>query len=860
MYFQLVNNPRFAIENPEAAARRQELVGFGLTGVLYAGAIACGIVPVGQRIECDVNFAGHADIRRCYYTAVNFVPWSMTVVAFFETPRLVFAVPIYATYITVHILGQYIEDQFDWTDCVVAGLGAVVYMAMLLLQTVVRERAERRHFINNVKLQRANRDIAKSMCAVKEVLRAAMPQELFDDDLSLSLSAASQRSADATVGICAFADFAQWSCGMLEHEVVLVLHNVSSQFDLGLAMHGVVRAMTYGDRYVVCAGLISECDRHDEHVLAFAEWQLVAGPATTSALPFQVRAAVCTGPLVGGVAGSTSMRYVLSGPAFAQAQQDLIVAAPQTVRTAVLTVNPNFVDAGQGTPPLESFFKIPVDLTPTITSVPFSRITLRFDDENVQAEADLFFEAEAKAMADATCIIPSLFFVMMLTAAQIEMSSERLVRPSHANPLPSVLLATAAVISYSSYAIRNIMSYRNVYALQALGLVVGMLGLATIDCVFAAPHLSVICVLGFPAMFPRLQWHQQTLLQFLCVVAPASYWASFVYPFAKPFTAVINLNGFLLFVVVRYSMSKWSVVRFIVSRVATSAVNSAVERAQLHQALLSGLLPPHVLPHADPMAFSQGQAPAYMRQWQNLSTLQVSMQLDSSATTFAHFSAAWSGVASTVADIGGGLLEMMQATGDTFLVAGPFTEEDDKLTNGAPRAAASIQRINDERRHAAALYTVALVRALHDLLAQSSCSFTAVMTCGNAYGALLGASLLTFRLFGSAVRESDAMLEAAPRWYCPIAFATDGFRRQHANFGFRKSRAPEDAGMSVAYKSRFGASTSQVSWAGSDDEAFCEAVTWRVRGVGAMAVCALRHVFLETLDISPPHDDDDSPE
>jgi hypothetical protein len=40
---------------------------------------------------------------------------------------------------------------------------------------------------------------------------------------------------------------------------------------------------------------------------------------------------------------------------------------------------------------------------------------------------------------------------------------------------------------------------------------------------------------------------------------------------------------------------------------------------------------------------------------------------------------------------------------------------------------------------------------------------TAVVTAGAAYSTLLGAALLTYRLFGAAVRENDAIIGAAPR-------------------------------------------------------------------------------------------------
>jgi hypothetical protein len=71
------------------------------------------------------------------------------------------------------------------------------------------------------------------------------------------------------------------------------------------------------------------------------------------------------------------------------------------------------------------------------------------------------------------------------------------------------------------------------------------------------------------------------------------------------------------------------------------------------------------------------------------------------------------------------------------------------------------------------------------------------VTTGNATGTLLGASLLTYRLLGPAVRSCTALLAAAPRvpyagGQASSAFATASFRQQFVNFGV--VRRPVDGG------------------------------------------------------------------
>jgi hypothetical protein len=208
---------------------------------------------------------------------------------------------------------------------------------------------------------------------------------------------------------------------------------------------------------------------------------------------------------------------------------------------------------------------------------------------------------------------------------------------------------------------------------------------------------------------------------------------------------------------------------------------------------------------------------------------------------------AWAAVARLVPATKNGLLEMVQATGDTFMLAGAFSQQSD-----------------DALRLKAAL---GMLRFLHDLRRELAglCSYTAVATAGPAYGALLGASLLTFRLFGAAVREGDAMLAAAPIALpgVSVAFATEGFRRQARNYiapRVRAGVAGSNGGMSVALKSTVldesmaggvsptppSAAQAEINRPGgteSDVEqgsTFSAPMQWRVRGVGVAMISIIK--------------------
>jgi hypothetical protein len=128
------------------------------------------------------------------------------------------------------------------------------------------------------------------------------------------------------------------------------------------------------------------------------------------------------------------------------------------------------------------------------------------------------------------------------------------------------------------------------------------------------------------------------------------------------------------------------------------------------------------------------------------------------------------------------------------------------------------------------------------------CGFTAVATAGCAVSTLLGASLLSFRLFGGAVRESNALLAAAPRplddKHRCVAFAADSFCRQERNFEREGSHDVVDASMSqtvLPLTRHEPVPSNEVDVVSViEDTAFGKAALWRVRGVGSAAVRRVR--------------------
>ena len=171
---------------------------------------------------------------------------------------------------------------------------------------------------------------------------------------------------------------------------------------------------------------------------------------------------------------------------------------------------------------------------------------------------------------------------------------------------------------------------------------------------------------------------------------------------------------------------------------------------------------------------------------------------------------------------------MGQPPGAAFLLGGP-----------------SRKTSTDESRLASAKSMVELLRVLNAVL-RGKCTFVAIATAGAAFAALVGAAQLSFRLFGPSVRESNALLSAAPQpsGGVNVAFASEAFRMQEGNFavpvaassvglGFSMAMGPASVSGVIALTDKLIETTSVES------RRFGPQLLWRVRGVGAVPVSVI---------------------
>jgi hypothetical protein len=745
--------------------------------------------------------------------------------------------------IATYVAGLVTFSTYSVVDYLGNAVIVLVVLVVFTLEAYSSERRERLHFESHVELQASRQRLGVVMESTQRVLRAALPHQLLD--ANHGLAAMVHRSNDATVCVTDIYDFAQWSCGELVHSVVLVLHYILTLCGIVGESYGLALAGSYGDCSVLCGALVDKLPDHRERATAFSRWLIdeITNAAVTGCV--RLRASVCTGPLIGFITGASSLRFTVSGGAYDEAQRALLAAGPYEV--VLTTVAPPSTESspalGLSAPPQDTVASV----TPPQSShgdLSFSRVTLSFADTATQALFDEFVGEQERDVARFTALVPPALFATFLVVLGLEQASADDSR-HHTAVLPYVGLAVAVTLSSVVAAIRlgNVaerLPFQLLYAMTATALAVGCVSLVFTGCVLAAPHPGIIFVLGTPTLFARLPWLAQTAVQATTVALPSILWVWLVYPFAHDFGRTLELIATVgVFIAVRYAAASLDTARFVAARGAVHAADAVGQLAEQHQALMAGLLPPHVMPHA--VVSESYDLPRYEQRWRGLSVLQVAFArpTGSVAGVVQQMSDIWVHLPQLVGVSGRGMLEVVQRAGDSFMTAGPFAQPDAGISKRSEIEREDLQRLQ------AAFATMELLHALRDAL-PGTMTFTAIATAGEGVSALLGASLLSYRLFGVAVRESTALLAAAPRADWPVAFATDGFLQQHSNFKVRAPRV-SGGGLSIAIRAdeprdhhSSGAATPQTSNGHEATQLFAAATLWRVRGVGVASVSAVR--------------------
>jgi hypothetical protein len=142
------------------------------------------------------------------------------------------------------------------------------------------------------------------------------------------LAAWHDAAQDGTVCVSSIVDFGWLSCANLTDAIITDLHRLFSLLDEATSVFGVDQATTFGDAYIVTAGVIRGSVSGPGHCLRFALWQQrVVQESAHMRLGTspRLRALVVNGPIFAGAV--VDHRYTVAGPAVRRAMS-LVTAVP----------------------------------------------------------------------------------------------------------------------------------------------------------------------------------------------------------------------------------------------------------------------------------------------------------------------------------------------------------------------------------------------------------------------------------------------------------------------------------------------------------------------------------------------------
>jgi hypothetical protein len=816
------------IERQAARAIRHERISAAANMVSNL-AWAAGSASVYQ-LRCGSE-PTQAAYRQCMRVFDLVVMLALTTVLF--APRLTYIAPMNVLVTVVYVLSTNLSyAYYDPIDYVSDGVVYAGYMIALNIAAWVKERREREFFLTVVELQRVNLDVDRQRDAMRAVLAAVLPASLLQGG-ALSEQGVSHHSTHATVAVTDIYSFSAWTTWHLEVEVVWILHALMSAYDTTLVAHyGVERAMTYGDAYIVCSGLLEPHPEHADAVMQCALAQRDEAVQLSSKLPrggLDTRTSIFTGELRGTSIGTTSRRYAVTGPALDAAvdriglcERNGIVAGSHAAESEAATLSGG---GGRDEAP-ETVLPSSNHESPAAAPERFSRLWLIVHDAPPESATEL------RSVTIADGVVPAVIITALLTAVLAEHASADTSRHHSNQPLGLGLLCAGFVIAWGTVvalvAAKGRLPVAVATALKVIPRALAGYGVVLLYCNYAKPGTTFAISLGILCRFDRaVPWMLQVFFVCVSTLVPSAIYSQQHSPGDVRQLVITGIAVPTLCVVHRYFTVRAACEHSVAAMSAADNVTRADEQSRAVENLLAGLLPPHAIAVFDCAPRTDvSWGPTAFHHWPGLSLLQIKLHCDGQV-----LQKVWDRVAKAIGSEHDGLLELVQASGDTLLVGGPFVT--------APTEAQHV---------AAARQVLVFLQELVNHLKSIACTFTAVATSGAAYGALLGAANVTYRMFGAAVRENDAIMAAVPRPIGEprnIAFVSDSFRRQERNFAVRHHGAAiHDAAMSAA----FAASHISGSGDGSGDvggdaagvPAFGAAMLWRAVGLGAIPVSTVK--------------------
>ena len=181
------------------------------------------------------------------------------------------------------------------------------FCAICNLSVFLYERLQRAEFRARQALEAEQE---KSERLLLNILPEPVARQLKQDQRTIA-----EHFPEVTVLFADIVGFTELSAGVPPEEMVRLLNQVFSKFDLLAEQHGLEKIKTIGDSYMVVGGLPIEREDHLEAIanMALDMQRAIAQFRTPNNTPFNMRIGINTGPVVAGVIGVKKFIYDLWG-------------------------------------------------------------------------------------------------------------------------------------------------------------------------------------------------------------------------------------------------------------------------------------------------------------------------------------------------------------------------------------------------------------------------------------------------------------------------------------------------------------------------------------------------------------------
>jgi adenylate cyclase len=187
-----------------------------------------------------------------------------------------------------------------------AAMSTIVYLLVVLF---VREKdrlksaLDTQHGLMKIERERSER-------LLLNVLPAKIAERLKSDT-----SVIADGVADCTVMFADLTDFTRLAEEMPPQDMVVLLNEIFSSFDMLAERHGLEKIKTIGDAYMVAGGLLEQKSKYTEAIatMALEIHDQVRARRTPSGEQLGMHIGICTGPVVAGVIGVKKFIYDLWG-------------------------------------------------------------------------------------------------------------------------------------------------------------------------------------------------------------------------------------------------------------------------------------------------------------------------------------------------------------------------------------------------------------------------------------------------------------------------------------------------------------------------------------------------------------------